>query len=112
MTYYTIFAICLLGLTLLADFASPKEKGDNLGLKDIPSMSHRLQSLNNTELQNERIKREVAELGEKGMKLYNSLDSMMKIPNKTHQDSLKIISTHNSLNKPLNKQQGHELQKD
>ncbi len=112
MVYYISFAICLLSITLIADFSIKRDSSEDLGLKDIPSMSHRLQSLNNTEIQNERIKQEVGELGAKGMLLYNQLDSMMKLPYKTRQDSLKILSTYDILNNTFNKQKGHELKKD
>ncbi len=63
-------------------------------------------------IQNEKIKREVGELAAKGMELYNKLDSMMKLPNKTHEDSLKIISTYNILNNTFNNHQEYESQKD
>ncbi len=105
MIYYSTFAFCLLGLTLLADFWTTEAPNDSLGMKDIPSMSHRLQSLNRTDMQNERIKQELGELGVKGMALYNQLVSLMKIPNKTPQDSVRIFSTYNILNNTFNKQQ-------
>lgn len=112
MLNYVAFAVLLLGITLYADFSFSKRDEDAFDLKSIPSFSHRLQSLNNTEIQNERLKIEIAELGSKGMELYNELDSMMKLPNKTHEDSLKIISTYNILNNTFNNHQEYESQKD
>lgn len=104
MTYYTIFALALLSITLISDFTSTKQTEDVLGIKSIPSMSHRLKSINNTEIQNERIRMEIAELGKKGQVIYEELDSLMKLPNKTHADSLKILSTYKILNETFNKQ--------
>lgn len=112
MGYYLTFAIGLLAITITIDLMTSGTKKDHtLDLKSIPSMSHRLQSLNLTEIQNEKIKMELTELGLKGQKLYNELDSLMKIPNKTHADSVRIIQTYNILNDTFNTNR-HELQKD
>lgn len=112
MRYYLTFAIGLLAVTIIIDLTTTNPKSDyTLELKSIPSMSHRLQSLNLTEIQNEKIKMELAELGLKGQKLYNELDSMIKIPYKTHADSIRIIQIYNILNNTFNAN-GHEHQKD
>lgn len=111
MVYYSTFAIALLSGTVLIDFLTPKAKSqDLLGLQSIPKMDHRLQSLNNSEIQTEKIKMELATLGQKGLIIYNELDSLMKLPVKTHEDSVRIITNYNILNDTFNKH-GHELQK-
>lgn len=103
MFNYSAFAILLLGFTLLLDgYQTSKRNVDALGLKSIPSMRHRLQSLNTTEIQNERIRQEVNALGQKGMALYNELDSLLKLPVKTQADSLRIIQNYDILNKTFN----------
>ena len=113
MFNYSAFAVLLLGITLLSDsFGQSEKQEDPLSLKSIPSMSHRLQSLSNTEIQNERIKREVAQFGQMGMRLYNELDSLLKLPTKTHEDSLRIATNYKILNDTFNKNDGHELKKD
>lgn len=111
MTYYIVFAICLIAITLISDLSVTNKTEDVLDIKSIPSMSHRLKSLNNTEIQNEKLRMEIGELGRKGQKLYNELDSMMQIPNKSHEDSLKIYSTYKTLNETFNNQR-NELKKD
>ena len=107
MIYYFTFAVLLLGCTLLIDGFKTNNKADTLGLKSIPSMRHRLQSLNNTEVKNERIRQEIHALGKKGMKIYNELDSLMKLPAKTHEDSIRIVHNYNILNQTFNAN-GHE----
>lgn len=103
MINYSAFAVLLIGITLLSDFRLSKPQDpDALGLKSIPSMRHRLQSMNNTEMQNERIRQEVNKLGNKGMKIYNELDSLMKLPVKTREDSVRIINNYNILNETFN----------
>ena len=103
MINYSAFAVLLIGITLLSDslFSKPEEP-DFLGMQSIPSMNHRLRSLNNTEVQNERIRQEVNELGNKGMQIYNELDSLMKLPVKTPDDSVRIIQNYNILNETFN----------
>lgn len=113
MFYYSAFAVLLLGITLLSDsFGQSEKQEDPLSLKSIPSMSHRLQSISNMEIQNERIKRETAQFGQMGMRLFNELDSLLKLPTKTHEDSLRIATNYRILNDTFNKNDGHELQKD
>ena len=103
MIIYSTFTVVLLGFTLLFDgYNSHKKSEDNLGLNSIPSMRHRLQSLNNTEIQQERIRQEVHALSQKGMTIYNELDSLIKLPVKTHDDSIKIVQNYNILNKTFN----------
>lgn len=103
MFNYSSFAVLLLGMTLLSDlFCTDKQQQDPISLKSIPSMSHRLQSLNDTEIKKERIKQEVHRLGEKGLEVYNELDSLMKLPDKTRKDSLRIIANYDILNKTFN----------
>lgn len=103
MACYLTFAVTLLAITLVMDFFSIRDGSqDTLDLKSIPSMSHRLQSLNNTEIQNERIRQELNRLGLKGMEVYNELDSLIRLPVKTHEDSLKIIQNYNILTKTFN----------
>lgn len=112
MFNYSAFAVLLFGFTLLVDgYQSNKKSVDTLGLKSIPSMSHRLQSLNNTEIQHERIRQEVNALGQKGMIIYNELDSLMKLPVKTHTDSIRIVQNYKILNKTFNAN-GHEPETD
>ena len=103
MINYSAFAVLLIGITLLSDFLSTKpEEPDFLGMRSIPSMNHRIRSMNNTEVQNERIRQEVYELGNKGMRMYNELDSLMKLPVKTRDDSVRIIQNYNILNETFN----------
>ena len=103
MVNYSAFAALLIGFTLLIDgYQISKRNTDTLGLKSIPSMRHRLQSLNNTEIQHERIRQEVYALGQKGMTICNELDSLMKLPNKTHEDSLRIYRNYEILNNTFN----------
>ena len=103
MISYSAFAILLLGFTLLVDgYQSHKQNANTLGLNSIPSMKHRLQSLNNSEIQQERIRQEVHALGQKGMIIYNELDSLIKLPVKTHDDSIKIVQNYKILNKTFN----------
>ena len=113
MTYYLTFSFCLLAFSIILDFFPHGIKEtETLGLESIPSMSHRLQSLSNTEIQNERIKHEVAQFGQMGMLLYNELDSLLKLPSKTHEDSVRIATNYKILNDTFNKKQRHEHQKD
>lgn len=112
MAYYVTFALCLLSVTLIFDFLSKKKTNDGLDLKLMPTINHRLNNIYNTEIQNEKIRMALGELGAKGMELYQELDSLIRIPNKTHEDSVKIYSTYNILNNTFNKQQAHEPKKD
>ncbi|MBD5221600.1 MAG: hypothetical protein HDS70_04440 [Bacteroidales bacterium] len=112
MFNYSAFAVLLLGTTLTIDGLTAKDKEDKtLDLNTIPSMSHRIQSLRITEIQKERIRREVNELGQKGMAMYEELDSLIKLPVKTHSDSVRIINNYNILNKTFNNH-GNEFKED
>lgn len=103
MFNYSAFAVLLLGFTLLFDgYQLSKNNDDTQGLHSIPSMRHRLQSLNNSEIQHEKIRQGITALGQKGMKIYNELDSLMKLPNKTHEDSVRIYRNYEILNNTFN----------
>lgn len=112
MTFYLSFAFCLLAFSILLDFLPRETKEtETLGIETIPSMSHRFQSLNSTEINNERIKREVAQFGQMGMMLYNELDSLLRLTVKTHEDSVRIAKNYKILNDTFNNHRD-EHQKD
>lgn len=112
MTFYMSFAFSLLAFSILLDFLPRETKEtETLGIETIPSMSHRFQSLNSTEINNERIKREVAQFGQMGMMLYNELDSLLRLTVKTHEDSVRIAKNYKILNDTFNNHRD-EHQKD
>lgn len=108
MASYLSFAFFLLALTISIDLLSSNTETKNaLDFKSLPSMSHRFQSINNTEIQNEILRMEIGELGRKGQILYSEMDSLMKRPNKTQNDSVRILQLYNILNNTFNPL-GHE----
>lgn len=100
MFYYAVFSVTLLAVTLITDIMNhaASDTSDVLKISDIPQMYNRLNFIQSQEGKQELIKHEIADLYGKGLILYNELDSLQHLQNKSHQDSIRIITIYQALN--------------
>lgn len=103
MTGYCIVAALIFSVTVLLDFLpgdKPKEETDLVS--SIVPINNRLKYLDSYETNQQLLKAEIAEMGRKGQKLYNEMDSLMKIEDLTRNDSARIADIYNNLNTTFN----------
>lgn len=108
---YCILAVTILSGTLLWDFMIRDRSEDKESImSSIVPINHRLKYLEIYEANQQMLKNEIAELGRRGMVLYNEMDSLMRIENKTREDSTRIACIYTNLNSIFNNKQ-HESEK-
>jgi hypothetical protein len=92
----TISALaCSLGLGIIVSLYTPQPSRDIVGeIENVQPMFAGLQSIQN--VKNVQV-REVGQLALRGQRLKWELDSLVRIPIKTHQDSALIIYKYNQL---------------
>lgn len=96
------FTVITLVLCFISDSESPAKT-----IQEIPPVMSTFNGLQNVEVGKERTKEAVRNFYSESVKLANEIDSLSQLPNKTHEDSVKIYRNYLIL-KDLHNLDNHE----